>query len=161
MESSPAVASTGVGAAAPAVALAPRNDYAVRVNVTGGNDTTAMTSSNIADADFKAAIEASIVKAGLFKTVQALPGAPFELNAMIVQISKPIFGASFTVDLEVAWSLTRTNDQAAILRKVIRSSHTATMSDAFVGVTRLRLAVEGAARKNIDSAIQEIAATKY
>ena len=152
---------SGTGTAVPIATVVPRNGYAVKVNVTGGSDTTATTSSNIADADFKAAIEASIVSAGLFKSTQSTPGAPFELNARIVQLSKPSIGFSFTVELEVAWTLTRTSDQAPVLRKVIKSSHTATTSDAFVGATRLRLAVEGAARKNIDSAIQVIGALKY
>jgi hypothetical protein len=39
-----------------------------------------------------------------------------------------------------------------LLRKVIKTSGTATMGEAFVGVTRLRLAVEAAARSNIQRA---------
>ena len=35
----------------------------------------------------------------------------------------------------------------------IKSAHTATAGDSLVGVTRLRLANEGAARKNIEAAI--------
>ena len=43
-----------------------------------------------------------------------------------------------------------------MLRKAIRSSHTAELSDSLVGVTRLRLAVEGAVRNNISQGMQEI-----
>ena len=42
------------------------------------------------------------------------------------------------------------------MRKAILSSYTANMSDSFAGVTRLRLAVEGAARENIASGLKEI-----
>ena len=42
------------------------------------------------------------------------------------------------------------------MRESIKSSHTATMGDAFIGVTRLRLAVEGAVRENIRQGILEI-----
>lgn len=38
----------------------------------------------------------------------------------------------------------------------ITSSFTGTMSDAFAGVTRLRLATEGAARNNIRDAIAQM-----
>jgi hypothetical protein len=38
----------------------------------------------------------------------------------------------------------------------IKSSHTATMGQAFAGVTRLRLAVEGAARENIQLGLMAI-----
>jgi hypothetical protein len=43
-----------------------------------------------------------------------------------------------------------------VWHKTITSSYTAPFSAAFVGVTRLRLAMEGAARKNIEQAIQDI-----
>jgi hypothetical protein len=41
-------------------------------------------------------------------------------------------------------------------RKAITGAHTATMSDAFVGVKRLQLAVEGAARANITQGLTGI-----
>ena len=71
-------------------------------------------------------------------------------------MSKPIFGMSFTVELETAWSLNKRSDNSVAMRKVIKSSHTATMSDAVAGVTRLRLAVEGAARANIAQGLKAI-----
>lgn len=45
-----------------------------------------------------------------------------------------------------------------MLKNSIRSSHTATFDDSAMAVTRLRLAVEGAARKNIEQGLQEIGA---
>lgn len=44
------------------------------------------------------------------------------------------------------------------MRKSITSSYTASMGDSLVGVTRLRLAVEGAARNNIKQGLEAIAA---
>ncbi len=64
-------------------------------------------------------------------------------------MSKPMFGASFTVNMEAAWSLSEQKTKKVVMRDSIKSSNTATMGQAFVGVTRLRLAVEGAVRKNI------------
>jgi hypothetical protein len=44
------------------------------------------------------------------------------------------------------------------MRKAVKSAYTARLSDAFEGVTRLRLAVEGAVRQNITEGLQAIAA---
>lgn len=76
----------------------------------------------------------------------------------IVQLDKPLFGMSFTVNLEATWVLLKQSDRSVALKKSIRSSHTATFDDSAIGVTRLRLAVEGAARKNIEQGLQEIGA---
>ena len=127
----------------------------VQVATSGGAGTGAMDSSNISDADLKAAIETSITRSGLFRSVGAT-GTDYQLNVNIIQLTKPTFGASFTVDMEAGWTLVRASDKSVLLRKAIKSSHTATMTDSLVGVTRLRLAVEGAAKKNIDEGLKTI-----
>ena len=67
-----------------------------------------------------------------------------------------LFGGAFTVTLETGWALTKASDKSVVMRKAVRSSHTAQMSDSFVGVTRLRLALEGAVRNNISQGLQAI-----
>ena len=129
----------------------------VSVETRGGAETDGLASANIADADFKAAIESSIVKSSLFKSVVPGKGGDYELSVVVSQLSKPLFGANFKVDMETGWSLVKAADKSVVMRKVIKSSHTATMGDAFAGVTRLRLAVEGAARNNISLGLQAIA----
>ena len=62
-----------------------------------------------------------------------------------------------TVTLEITWSLTRVKDDEVVWRKAIVSSLTAKAGEAFAGVTRLRLANEGAARKNMAAGIAAIA----
>ena len=59
--------------------------------------------------------------------------------------------------METAWSLTKVSDRLVAMRKSVKSSGTATMSDAFAAVTRLRLAVEAASRNNIEQGIKAIA----
>lgn len=137
--------------------LVKHHPYAVGVQVQGGNDTSALDSSNIAAADFKAALEDSIKNSKLFTAVVPGKDGDYELSVVITRIDKPLFGASFTVDLEAGWSLVKVSDRSVVLRKSITSSHTATMGDSLVGVTRLRLAVEGAARDNIDKGLKTIA----
>ncbi len=43
------------------------------------------------------------------------------------------------------------------MRESIKSSYAATTGDAFAAVTRIRLAVEGAAKNNIRDGLQKIA----
>jgi hypothetical protein len=140
------------------VQVAHKQDRTVAVTTGGGAATTAIDSSNISDADLKAAIEASITQSQVFKSVVQGKDADYELVVTIVQLDKPIFGLTFTVNMEATWVLSKQSDRSLALKKSIRSSHTATVADSAVGVTRLRLAVEGAARKNIEQGLQEIGA---
>lgn len=142
-------------AEAPA-AGARQHPFSVSVATAGGAETGAMDSSNIANADLQASIEDSIKRSRLFAEVVQGKGGQYLLAVSVTQLAKPMFGLSFTVDMEAAWSLTKTDGQQVVFRKVIKSSHTAGMGDAFAGVTRLRLAVEGAARANIQQGLAEI-----
>ena len=54
---------------------------------------------------------------------------------------KPLFGTSFTVGMETTWFLDEGASKNVVMREPIKSSYTATMSDTFVGVVRLRLAL--------------------
>lgn len=121
----------------------------VSITTQGGSETGAMDSSNISNGDLAKAIEGSIVENGLFTQVIHGGDSDYLLNVTIVNMSKPMFGASFTVRMEAAWSLTERKTKKVVMRDSIKSSHTATMGQAFIGVTRLRLALEGAVRENI------------
>ena len=138
------------------IALAKKHPYSVSVETRGGSETGAMDSSNISNADLKAALENAIVKSGVFKNVVQGKNGDYDLTVSVVEMPKPIFGLTFTVQLETAWSLVKRSDQSVAMRRVIKSSHTATFSDAAVAVTRLRLAVEGAARDNIAQGLKAI-----
>ncbi|MBT9569363.1 MAG: hypothetical protein IV085_13825 [Thiobacillus sp.] len=138
------------------VAVAKKHPYSVAVEAKGGAETGAMDSSNISNADLKAALEGAIVKSGVFKNVVQGKNGDYDLTVSVIEMPKPIFGLTFTVDLEMAWSLVKRSDQSVAMRKTIKSTHTATFSDAAVAVTRLRLAVEGAARNNIAQGLKAI-----
>lgn len=138
------------------IAVAKKHPYSVSVETRGGSETGAMDSSNISDADLKTALENAIVKSSVFKNVVQGKNGDYELTVRVTEMSKPVFGLTFTVNLETAWSLVKRSDQSVAMRQVIKSSHTATFSDAAVAVTRLRLAVEGAARDNIAQGLKAI-----
>jgi hypothetical protein len=139
------------------VAISKHFQSSVRVLTGGGSETGALDSSNISDADLKLAIEDAIVQSRLFKTVVQGADGDYELSVRITSLTKPVFGATFTVDLETAWSLTRTADRSALMRKSVKSTGTATMGEAFAAVVRLRLAVEKAAQENIGLGLKAIA----
>jgi hypothetical protein len=141
--------------AAPTVPLK-KLPYAVSVDTRGGAETGAMDSSNVSNADLKAAIEASITQSSLFKSVVQGKSGDYELTVTVTQLEKPLFGGAFTVTLETGWSLVKTSDKTIAMRKAVRTSHTAEFSDSLIGATRLRLAVEGAVRKNISEGMQAI-----
>lgn len=130
--------------------------YSVYVQAKGGAETGALDSSNVSNADLKAAIEGSIAKSSLFKTVVQGTSGDYELTVTVSQLSKPMFGGAFTVTLETGWSLVKSSDKSIVMRKAVRSSHTAQFSDSLIGVTRLRLALEGAVRNNISQGLQAI-----
>lgn len=154
------------GCAAPAerAAMTPQNlsinkHYAasLAVQTSGGAQTGVMDSSNVADADLQAAIETAVRQSQIFKSIVHGNEADYSLTVRLVSLSKPIFGASFTVDMETAWSLIKNSDRSVVMRQSVKSSGTASMGDALAGVTRLRLAVEAATRDNIARGLQAIA----
>jgi hypothetical protein len=142
--------------AASATAATKKLPYSVRVEAKGGSETGAMDSSNVSNGDLKSAIESSIAKSSLFKAVVQGKDGDYELTVTVVHLAKPMFGGAFTVTLETGWSLIKVSDKSVAMRKAVQSSHTAELSDSLVGVTRLRLAVEGAVRNNITQGLQAI-----
>ncbi len=126
------------------------------VKVGGGSETSSLGKSQIADADFAAALVESINKSKTFAKVIQGNGADYLLSVTIVSMDQPSFGLSFTVKMETVWTLTRA-DGSAVWKESIKSEHTATTGDAFAGVTRLKLANEGAARNNIAMGLSKIA----
>lgn len=131
--------------------------YSVSVKAGGGGETGAMDYTNISNEDLAGAIEESIIKSGLFSSVVHGDDADYKLSVYLVSMSKPVFGFSFTIDMEMSWSLVNSKTGEAVMRESIKSSHTATAGEAFAAVTRIRIAVEGAAEDNIRQGLQKIA----
>ena len=65
-------------------------------------------------------------------------------------------GFSFTVKMEAGWTFKRAAVGVVVWQESIKSTYTATIKDAFVGATRLRLATEGAERNNISQGLSKI-----
>jgi len=128
----------------------------VSVQVSGGKETSSVRTSQISDKDFAQALRESIEKAGLFVQTAEAPRGTYRLEAYIGELTQPFIGFDMTVTMEVTYTLTDTRSQQVVLKKPISATHTATTGDSVIGVKRLQLANEAAARKNIEQAITEM-----
>lgn len=138
------------------IAVSKHHDKSVSVVTQGGNETTAMDSTNISDEELAAAITESITRNKLFQKVIQGGQSDYRLNVSIINMSKPVFGLTFTVQMEAAWSLVNVKDNSVVMRETINSTHTTSFSEAFAAVTRLKLAVEGAVKENIRLGLTKI-----
>lgn len=142
----------------PAELAKPVNQAAQRAvavgDVGGGSETNAMWTSQVGDQEFRAALVESLRLAGLL----AEGPAPYTLKAMLVSLQQPMFGLDMTVTATVQYAVTDAKTGAVVWQEAVATPHTATMGDAFAGTTRLRLANEGAMRKNIAVVVEKLGA---
>ena len=146
--------------AAPAMGTVQKSSNGLGIQVAGGQQTSSVGASQISNEGFERALELSIGRAGLFAAVGLTSNARYQLNAYITRVSQPLFGFSMTVTLEVSYTLIDTQSHKTVWQKAITSEHTASAGDAFAGVTRLRLATEGAAQQNIEFLLRELSSLK-
>jgi hypothetical protein len=130
-----------------------RHPYSVQVQVSGGHDTGALDTTQISNEAFAEALLTSIDESKLFAETKEDGDADYLLHVTLLDLEQPTFGASMTVNMEAAWALINNDTRKTIWKKSIKSQYTAGAFDAFAGVTRIRLATEGAARNNINKGI--------
>ena len=130
----------------------------VAIKVTGGSDGTAVTASQVANASFTASLKKSLNHARTFGKV--LPAgsadAVFQLDVTITPLEPPAIGESMTATVETNWTLTRVSNGYVIWQKKISASHTTEAKEAFTGIERVQLAIEGAVQANIDDGISQL-----
>jgi secreted trypsin-like serine protease len=122
----------------------------VSVTVVGGN------AAEISNDAFVRALGDSIERSGIFAKVSP-SGARYQLKARIGSVDHPAAGVSFTVKMDVSYTLIDRQTSTAVWTQTIPSEHTAHLSDAMLAATRLRRAEEGAAKANIEQALTQIA----
>jgi len=137
-----------------------RHAKTVSITVGGGQETSAMWKSQVSDEAFLKALAEAITKSQVFSKIIQGKGGDYELSVGIIHMDQPSFGLNFTVKMEAGWTLRNAATGTVVWQKAIKSEHTATAGDAFVGAERLRLANEGAARNNIKLGLAEISRLK-
>jgi len=114
--------------------------------------------SEIANGDFKAALELSLKRAGLLCEPAGAPR--FRARATLLGIAPPGSGFDTTVKLQVRYEVTDLRSGERVLDEVIASQYTAAVSDALMPEERLQIATEGAARESIASFIAKARAIR-
>lgn len=122
------------------------------IQVTGGSDTNPLWTSQVSNTDFQAALYTALDQAKILNDVGNL-----NLKVRLVALDQPLFGIGMTIHASVEYVINDDNTDKTIFDEIVNSSYTAEMSDSLVGVTRLRLANEGAIRNNIELLIKRLA----
>jgi hypothetical protein len=133
-----------------------KHPFSVNVQVAGGRETNPIWTSEISDDAFVKAIRESIAQSGLFRSVITTGSGDYLLEVILVNVDKPLMGFDLTVNLTANWKLTHIPSNKIVYQELIPQHYTATVGDAFVGIKRLRLAEEGAARENIQEGLNRI-----
>jgi hypothetical protein len=141
------------GARAALVTPALKDGVAIK-DVTGGKETNPMWISNVASSDFERALEASLRNAGLLSANRQ--GSRFTLTAHMLKLDQPFMGASMTVTATVQYSLIERATGKEVFARTLATPFTAEWNSSFLGVERLKLANEGAARTNIQTLIDAL-----
>jgi hypothetical protein len=124
--------------------------------VSGGEKTNPMWTSQVDDAGFRSALSASLTNAGLLATGAS---CGYQVDANLLGLSQPIAGFSMTVTSHVNYKVYDPSGQPFLLA-TIDAPFTAKVSDAFVGMVRLKLANEGSIRVSIDQFFDKLRDTQ-
>jgi len=150
----PATVSGMVAAPTAAATAPPTLSRAIAVQtVGGGRETNPMWTSQVGNAEFQDALTKSLQARGMHADGAA---ARYLLTVALVNLAQPMMGLDMTVSASVKYTLVERQSQTQVYDRLIDSSHTATFGDAVYGVERLRLANEGAIKKNIENFINDL-----
>ena len=147
---------TQEGMAPTGMVFSKKHSQTVRLDVSGGAETSDLVA--VSNASLEAALHQAIRESSLFSQVVKGNGGDYLLTANVFGLHQPMFGMAMTVKLEAGYTLKRMADNKVVWQEAIRSEHTSTPGEAFAGVTRVRLATEGAVKNNIGEALSKIAA---
>lgn len=120
--------------------------------VEGGQETNPLLESEVSSEDFATALSESLRAHAMLST----ESGTYRLDANLREMNQPFVGLNMTVSSTVFYTLTNVETGEVVYEELVAESYTATMGDAMVGVTRLRLANEGSIRANIERMLSDI-----
>jgi hypothetical protein len=123
-------------------------------SVTGGKKTNPLWISKISNENFEEAFKKSVLESNVFSKVSSVIDDDWVLEVNIISVDQPFIGFTFMVNTLIEYKLY--NKNKLVFSKSINQSGKATISDAFYGVKRLRLANEISARNNIKELLQSL-----
>lgn len=122
--------------------------------VTGGKATNPFWTSQVSNENFEAALKESLALSGL--SVAAGAGGKYKVDAELVSLKQPMFGLTFDVVSTVNYKVAGEGVEKVF---PIVATGTATTSDAFVAIARLKMANEKSIQENIKAFIQQLASS--
>lgn len=124
--------------------------------VTGGEKTNPLWTSEISNEAFSGAVEKTLLGQGLL----AQGEGRYQLLVSMLKVDQPLMGFDLEVVTHVHYVLKDRQTDEVLMSEIVISPYTATVSDAFAAVQRLRLANEGSGRENIAALLERLAALK-
>lgn len=146
---SPQAMTVKAGAAAPAH---PKLKGAIKLGeITGGKETNPMWTSQVDTAGFRKALEDSLANSGYLAADPAK--ATHAVSAKLAELDQPLMGFTLNVKSNVAYQLTGPGVSKTYPVNAVGS---ATVSDAFAAVERLRLSNERSILENIREFLNQL-----
>lgn len=138
------------------------HDGSVQITVEGGKETSMSTTlSEISNDIYREALTQAIKKSDLFNEILTSDSD----YALHVTINNQEMGergfADMDVDVMTSWELRNNKTSEVLWKDVVTTNYKATVSDAFNGAHRYRMAKEKAARKNIQMGIQALSQLSF
>jgi hypothetical protein len=119
--------------------------------VAGGKATNPFWTSQVSNESFESALKDSLTAAGLTSIDKAT--SQYKIDADLVSLKQPMFGLTFDVVSTVNY---RVHGDSLAKTFPITATGTATTSDAFVALTRLKIANEKSIQANIIEFIKQL-----
>ena len=119
-------------------------------SISGGNP---MMASQIDNDEFKKAVIASLINAGLYSK-----DGKYKLKIEILGIQQPSFDFDMTITMTVKYILVNYEDKSIVFQRTIKSSYNATVSDIFYGFKKH---IEDSAKENIYKLLQEFQTSDF
>jgi hypothetical protein len=138
------------------ISITNKHPHTVSTAVVGGEETSSLGMSKVSDTRFQKALTNAILESAVFSDVVSIGGSDYHLRVVITNLGQPMAGFDMTVTLTSHWELTKQGDSRPFWQSFVSTKYTATVGDAFVGVERIRVANEGAARANIKDGLQQL-----
>ncbi len=150
---SPAKVSAMVGM--PTVQLAANSPLKQSVQVTsvlGGKDTNPLWTSQVGNGEFQQALQETLSQQGMLSAM----GARYRLEVALVELKQPFIGLTYTVTSSVHYTLKESASGRVAFDQTVTVDGMATVSDAFAGVERLRLANENSIKNNLSKFLDQL-----
>ena len=125
-------------------------------SVTGGEETNPIWVSKVDNVGFRTALTGSMASSGLIAPVD---GCKYPVDTNLLGLSQPTIGLDMEVISHINYKVYDSVGRPVLL-DTVNAPFTATMSDAVVGIVRIKRANEGSIRSSISQFLLKLRALK-